>query len=121
VSTIVADIRQRGMAEDGIDGLRRRLAEVEAENAELRRGGTAAGTAPDAARVVEEITTERRTAELRLALSEESLRLSNEAAEIGTWDLDLTTDVLDWSDRTKASRANPAGRCRSTPKSETAR
>ncbi len=46
--------------------------------------------------------TERRRAELRLELSEESLRLAAEAAEVGTWDLDLTTDVLTWSDRTKA-------------------
>ncbi len=38
----------------------------------------------------------------RLALSEESLRLATEAAEIGTWDLDLKTDILTWSDRTKA-------------------
>ena len=38
----------------------------------------------------------------RLALSEESLRLATDAAEIGTWDLDLKTDLLTWSDRTKA-------------------
>ena len=47
-------------------------------------------------------TTERRTAELRLELSEQSLRLATDAAEVGTWDLDLATDVLTWSDRTKA-------------------
>ncbi len=46
--------------------------------------------------------TERRAAEMRLELSEESLRLAADAAEVGTWDLDLTTDVLTWSDRTKA-------------------
>jgi PAS domain S-box-containing protein len=46
--------------------------------------------------------TERRRAELRLELSEESLRLAADAAEVGTWDLDLTTDVLTWSNRTKA-------------------
>ncbi len=52
---------------------------------------------------------DRRRAELSLAgardqlvLSEESLRLATEAAEIGTWDLDLKTDILTWSDRTKA-------------------
>jgi PAS domain S-box-containing protein len=28
--------------------------------------------------------------------------LAAEAADVGTWDLDLTTDVLTWSDRTKA-------------------
>ena len=46
--------------------------------------------------------TERRLAERRLELSEELLRLATEAAEVGTWDLDLDTDVLTWSDRTKA-------------------
>jgi PAS domain S-box-containing protein len=45
---------------------------------------------------------ERRHAQERLALSEESLRLTTEAAEIGIWDLDLETDVLTWSPRTKA-------------------
>ncbi|HEY3697147.1 PAS domain S-box protein [Phenylobacterium sp.] len=45
---------------------------------------------------------QRRESEERLALSEESLRLTTEAAEIGTWDLDLETDVLTWSARTKA-------------------
>jgi PAS domain S-box-containing protein len=40
--------------------------------------------------------------DVRLAVSEESLRLSNEAGEIGIWDLDLGTDRLTWSDRTKA-------------------
>jgi PAS domain S-box-containing protein len=38
----------------------------------------------------------------RLNLSEESLRLATDAAEIGTWDLDLRTSILTWSDRTKA-------------------
>jgi PAS domain S-box-containing protein len=46
--------------------------------------------------------TDRRAAEIRLQLSEESLRLAADAAEVGTWDLDLTTDKLTWSDRTKA-------------------
>jgi PAS domain S-box-containing protein len=46
--------------------------------------------------------TERRLAELRLELSEESLRLAADAAEIGTWDLDLTNNALTWSDRTFA-------------------
>jgi PAS domain S-box-containing protein len=41
-------------------------------------------------------------ADLRIELSEGTLRLAAEAAEVGTWDLDLTTDVLTWSDRTKA-------------------
>ena len=43
-----------------------------------------------------------RASEARLAVSEASLRLATEAAEIGTWDLDLATDTLRWSDRTKA-------------------
>ena len=38
----------------------------------------------------------------RLSLNEESFRLTVEAADIGTWDLDLRTDVLRWSPRTKA-------------------
>jgi PAS domain S-box-containing protein len=46
--------------------------------------------------------TERRQAELRFEVSEESLRLATDAAEVGTWDLDLDTDTLTWSDRTKA-------------------
>jgi PAS domain S-box-containing protein len=44
-------------------------------------------------------TTERRNAELRLQLSEESLRLATDAAEVGTWDVDLTTDQLFWPDQ----------------------
>lgn len=61
---------------------RERLATLEHENAAL--------------------AAERRANQRRLEFSEESLRLATEAAEIGTWDLDLTTDVLTWSDRTKA-------------------
>ena len=37
-----------------------------------------------------------------LALSQETLLLATDAAEVGVWDLDLVTDVLTWSDRTKA-------------------
>ena len=48
------------------------------------------------------LTAERNINQARLTFSEESLRLATEAAEVGTWDLDLTTDVLTWSDRTKA-------------------
>lgn len=44
----------------------------------------------------------RRDADLRIELSEGTLRLAAEAAEVGTWDLDLANDVLTWSDRTKA-------------------
>jgi PAS domain S-box-containing protein len=61
---------------------RERLAVLEGENAAL--------------------TAERRIDRERLAFSEESLRLATEAAEIGTWDFNLLTDVLTWSDRTKA-------------------
>jgi PAS domain S-box-containing protein len=48
------------------------------------------------------LTAERRINQKRLEFSEQSLRLATEAAEIGTWDLDLFTDTLTWSDRTKA-------------------
>ncbi len=43
-----------------------------------------------------------RESEKRLAVSEESLRLATEAAEIGIWDVDLETGALTWSARTKA-------------------
>ena len=61
---------------------RDRLAGLEAENAVL--------------------TAERALAEQRLAFNEVTLKLSVDAAEIGTWDLDLTNDVLTWPPRTKA-------------------
>jgi len=37
-----------------------------------------------------------------LETGEHSLRLATDAAEVGTWDLDLATNVLTWSGRTKA-------------------
>ena len=46
--------------------------------------------------------TDRVQGQSRLAISEESLRLATDAAEIGTWDLDLTSNTLIWSDRTRA-------------------
>jgi len=46
---------------------------------------------------VEDIT-DRRLAEERLRASEERLRLAAEAAQIGTWDLDLTTGVGRWDE-----------------------
>jgi PAS domain S-box-containing protein len=46
--------------------------------------------------------TDRHAAEARLALSEAHLRLATEAAEVGTWDLDMSSQVLTWSDRTRA-------------------
>jgi|UPI000832A5F4 PAS domain S-box-containing protein len=45
-----------------------------------------------------------------LALSEERLALAIEAAEVGTWDLDLTTNVLRWDDRTRAMFGFSPGR-----------
>ncbi|WP_406856141.1 PAS domain S-box protein [Alsobacter sp. KACC 23698] len=45
---------------------------------------------------------ERISAQERLSLSEESLRLATDAAEIGTWDLDVPRGVLSWSPRTRA-------------------
>jgi PAS domain S-box-containing protein len=47
-------------------------------------------------------TTERVRAQAQLLLSRSSLELAAEMAEIGTWDLDLATDTLQWSDRTRA-------------------
>ena len=52
---------------------------------------------------------DRKAAQSRLVLSEESLRLATEAAEVGTWDLDLLTEDLTWSDRTKAMFGISAG------------
>ena len=51
--------------------------------------------------VAQDITM-RRADEARLKLSEESLRLATDAAEVGTWDLDLMTNALTWTDRTRA-------------------
>ena len=48
------------------------------------------------------LSSERALAEQRLAFNEVTLKLSVDAAEIGTWDLDLTTNVLTWPPRTKA-------------------
>ncbi len=45
---------------------------------------------------------ELRGSQERLTLSEESLRLATEAGEVGTWDLDVPSDVVDCSPRTKA-------------------
>ena len=54
-------------------------------------------------------TTERRAAEIQLEVSEESLRLATEAAELGTWDYNLETGVLNWTERTYAMFGIPAG------------
>ena len=45
--------------------------------------------------------TDRVRAEEELELSRSSLQLATETAEIGTWDLDLVTNKLTWSPRTK--------------------
>ena len=59
------------------------------------------GTATRMAGISADVS-ERREAEQALQLSDESLRLSTDSADIGIWDLDLIADVLTWSDRTKA-------------------
>jgi PAS domain S-box-containing protein len=46
--------------------------------------------------------TDQRAAARALSDSEEQLRLATEAAEVGLWDLDLTTDTLYWPPRVKA-------------------
>lgn len=43
--------------------------------------------------------TERREAVDRLLRQEETLRLAMDAADVGTWDLDIDTGALIWSDR----------------------
>ena len=99
-----------------VDGTMARAVESRAEYAiefrVLRPGGTGwvearaqvvpptAGAPLRLAGVFMDVT-ERREATLRLQLSEASLRLATEAAEVGTWDLDLDADVLIWTDRTK--------------------
>ena len=45
---------------------------------------------------------ERRTAEASILRNEEQLRLATEAAEVGLWDVDVTTDTLFWPPRVKA-------------------
>ena len=72
--------------------LRLQSAQLEDENARLRA--------------------ERNASRAQLKFSEESHRLATEAAEIGTWDLDMSSDVLTWSDRTKAMFGiSPSAHC----------
>jgi PAS domain S-box-containing protein len=49
-----------------------------------------------------ELAQMRRQSEQALREREEQLRLATEAAEIGLWDVDLTTDTLYWPPRVKA-------------------
>jgi PAS domain S-box-containing protein len=86
------DIEYRVIAPDGaVRWVQSRAQVVRAANGEALR---VAGIAMD--------TTARRQAEERLALSEESLRLAAESAEIGNWDLDIQADMLVWTGRTRA-------------------
>ena len=48
------------------------------------------------------LAAQRALAEQRLAFNEATLMLAVDAAEVGTWDLDLATGVLTWPPRTKA-------------------
>ncbi len=66
-----------------------------------RSRARADGTALRMVGITQDVTA-RRAAEVQLELSRELLRLATEAAEVGTWELDLTTDVLTWPARTKA-------------------
>ena len=105
------DAHQNGMARYASDGLARvlgRRIEITAVNRDgvefpVELSIIEAPTGGDAAFIgfIRDIS-DRRLAQVRLTLSEESLRLATDSAEIGTWDLDLVTDVLTWSDRTKA-------------------
>ncbi len=53
--------------------------------------------------------TERREAVDRLLRQEETLRLAMDAADVGTWDLDLDSRVLSWSDRCCQMFGLPSG------------
>lgn len=55
------------------------------------------GTAVRAVGVAVDVT-ERHAIEERLSKTQEGFRLAEEAASVGTWDLDLTTGKLSWSD-----------------------
>ncbi len=85
------DIEFRVVRRDGVAWVHQRAQLVHAPDGTPLR---IAGTSLD--------VTARKAAEVALALSEETLRLSTDAAGVGTWDLDLTTDVLTWTALTKA-------------------
>ena len=56
-----------------------------------------------------QLAEERQATETRLRQSEERLRLAVQATGLGTWDWDLPTDTLLWSERTRALFGLPAG------------
>ena len=47
--------------------------------------------------------TERVRAEQKLAVSESRARMATAAADVGTWDLDLVNETLEWDSRTRAA------------------
>jgi PAS domain S-box-containing protein len=97
-------------------------AEFEIEYRVMRPGGTmgwlhkraAIERAPDGTPLriagISFDVTDRHAAQLRIEVSEESLRLAADAADIGTWDADLIGDTLSWSDRTRAMFGLHSGR-----------
>ena len=94
------DIEYRVMRPDGTTGWLHKRAAVEraADGTPLRIAGISFDV------------TDRHAAELRIEVSEESLRLAADAADVGTWDADLANNTLTWSDRTRAMFGLHSGR-----------
>ena len=59
--------------------------------------------------VVAEDLTEVRAAEVEAAASEQRLRLAHEAAELGSWQWDMTTGVTVWDEQLEAIYGMPPG------------